>query len=89
MVFGACKAFSYGKHAKQCPGAFAYRFNRRFDLADLVVHLIVDVSRGAAIPERVIRRAWFRFESGDWMTSMSRGGVNLWFLQPDDAAMSK
>ena len=38
-------------------GAFACRFNRRFDLADLVVRLIVDVCRGMPAPERVIRYA--------------------------------
>ena len=39
-------------------GAFAYRFNRRFDLADLVVRLVVCyVCQGKATPERVIRHA--------------------------------
>ena len=38
-------------------GAFAYRFNRRFDLADLVCRLVVDVSRCRATPERAIRQA--------------------------------
>ena len=57
MVSGAYKAFGYAKYAHRYLGAFAYRFNRRFDLADLVVRLIVDVSRGSATPERVIRQA--------------------------------
>lgn len=57
MISGAYKAFRYGKYGHQYLGAFAYRFNRRFDLAGLVVQLIVDVSRGAATPERVIRHA--------------------------------
>ena len=35
----------------------AREFNRRFDLAGLVVRLIVDVSRGKVAPERVIRHA--------------------------------
>ena len=57
MVSGAYKAFGYRKYADRYLGALAYRFNRRFDLADLVVRLVVDVSRGKAAPERVIRRA--------------------------------
>jgi len=57
MVSGAYKAFGYRKYADRYLGAFAYRFNRRFDLADLVVRLVVDVSRGKAAPERVIRHA--------------------------------
>ena len=57
MLSGAYKAFGYAKYADRYLAAFAYRFNRRVDLADLVVRLIVDVSRGAAAPERVIRHA--------------------------------
>ena len=57
MVSGAYKAFGYRKYADGYLGAFAYRFNRRFDLADLVVRLVVDVSCGKAAPERVIRLA--------------------------------
>jgi len=57
MLSGAYKAFGYAKYADRYLGAFAYRFNRRFDLADLVVRLIVDVCRCAATPERVIRQA--------------------------------
>ena len=57
LVSGAYKAFGYRKYAERYLGAFAYRFNRRFDLADLVVRLVVDVSRGVATPERVIRQA--------------------------------
>ncbi len=57
MLSGAYKAFGYAKYADRYLGAFAYRFNRRFDLADLVVRLVVDVCRGKAAPERVIRHA--------------------------------
>ena len=57
MLSGAYKAFGYAKYADRYLGAFAYRFNRRFDLADLVVRLVVDVCRGTATPERVIRHA--------------------------------
>ncbi len=57
MVSGAYKALGYRKYGHRYLGAFAYRFNRRFDLADLVVRLVVDVCRGKAAPERVIRHA--------------------------------
>ena len=57
MLAGACNAFGYAEYADRYFGAFAYRFNRRFDLADLVVRLVVDVCRCAATPERVIRKA--------------------------------
>lgn len=57
MMSGAYKAVVYGKYADHYLGAFAYRFNRRFDLAGLVVRLIVDVCRANAVPARVIRHA--------------------------------
>ena len=56
MLSGAYKAFGYAKYADRYLGAFAYRFNRRFDLADLVVRLVVDVCRCAATPECIIRQ---------------------------------
>ncbi|MEO7853424.1 MAG: IS1595 family transposase [Rubrivivax sp.] len=36
-------------------GAFAYRFNRRFDLRDLIARLVVDVARGKPAREAVVR----------------------------------
>lgn len=57
MLSGAYKAFGYAKYADRYLGAFTYRFNRRFDLADLVVRLVVDVCRCKATPARVIRQA--------------------------------
>lgn len=57
MMSGAYKALGYRKYGGRYLGAFAYRFNRRFDLADLVIRLVVDVCRGKAAPERVIRHA--------------------------------
>ena len=57
MVSGAYKALGYRKYGDRCLGAFAYRFNRRFDLAALLVRLVVDVCRGTGAPERVIRHA--------------------------------
>jgi hypothetical protein len=61
MLSGAFKAFKYGKYGDRYLGAFAYRFNRRFDLAGLIPRLIVDVCRTTAKPERHIRHAEFAF----------------------------
>jgi len=61
MLSGAYKSFGYSKYADHYLGAFAYRFNRRFDLADLVVRLVVDVCRTKATPLRVIRQAEVHF----------------------------
>jgi transposase-like protein len=57
MLSGAYKAFGYAKYADHYLGAFAYRFNRRFNLADLVVRLVVDVCRHPATSEHAIRHA--------------------------------
>lgn len=57
MISGAYKSFGHCKYAERYLSAFAYRFNRRFDLADLVCRLVVDVSRCRAAPERAIRQA--------------------------------
>jgi hypothetical protein len=64
MLSGAYKAFKYMKRSDQYLGAFAYRFNRRFDLADLIVKLVVDVCRAVATPLRLIRHAEVHFLSG-------------------------
>jgi transposase-like protein len=52
---GAYHGFKFKKYAGSYLSAIAYRFNRRFDLRDLVVRLIVDVSRCKPWPERVVR----------------------------------
>jgi transposase-like protein len=57
MLSGAYKHFGYGKYCDHYLGAFAYRFNRRFNLADLAVRLAVDVCRAPPRPERLIRKA--------------------------------
>jgi len=57
IVSGAYKALGYRKYGDRYLGAFTYRFNRRFDLAGLVVRLVVVASRGKATPECVIRHA--------------------------------
>jgi transposase-like protein len=61
MVSGAYKAFKYGKYAARYLGGFAYRFNRRFDLADIVPRLVVDVCRAKPLPARLIRHAELSF----------------------------
>jgi hypothetical protein len=35
-------------------GVFAYRFNHRFDLRDLIFNLTVDVTRSKPMPKKVI-----------------------------------
>ena len=52
---GAFYALNYRKYAQRYLSAFAYRFNRRFDLRGLVAHLIVDVVRGKPAKKAVIR----------------------------------
>jgi hypothetical protein len=53
---GAFHALKDRKHAQTYLAAFAYRFNSRFDLRDLVVRLIVDVARTLPMPETTIRQ---------------------------------
>jgi hypothetical protein len=52
---GAFHALIYRKYCQIYLTAFAYRFNRRFDLRGLVAGLIVDVARTKPVPERVVR----------------------------------
>lgn len=54
-ISGAHKAFKFGKYAGQYLGAFAYRFNRRFDLHGLVSGLITDAALSPPHRQRVIR----------------------------------
>ena len=53
---GAYHSLKYSKYAAHYLAAFAYRFNRRFDLRGLVARLIVDVARCAPLKESVVRR---------------------------------
>jgi hypothetical protein len=55
IMSGTFKALKYRKYAQTYLGAFAYRFNHRFDLRDLIATLIVDVTRTKPMPERAIR----------------------------------
>lgn len=53
---GCYHARKYSKYAPSYLAAFSYRFNRRFDLRDLVARLIVDVARARPDKEAGIRR---------------------------------
>lgn len=52
---GAFKALKFGKYAQSYLAAFAYRFNHRINLRDLIATLIVDVVRTRPMPEKVVR----------------------------------
>ena len=52
---GAFHSLKYAKYAEHYLAAFAYRFNRRFDLRTLVARLIVDVARCGPVKEKVVR----------------------------------
>lgn len=52
---GTFHALGYRKYAGNYLAAFAYRFNRRFDLRGLVARLIVDVARARPAKESTIR----------------------------------
>lgn len=52
---GTFHSLEYRKYAQHYLAAFAYRFNRRFDLRGLVAQLITDVARARPATERVVR----------------------------------
>jgi hypothetical protein len=52
---GAFHSLKCNKYASHYLAAFAYRFNRRFDLRTLIARLIVDVSRCGPISEKLVR----------------------------------
>lgn len=52
---GCYHALKYRKYAEHYLAAFAYRFNRRFDLRDLVARLVIDVARATPVPEKAVR----------------------------------
>ena len=52
---GAFHALNYLKYAQRDLAAFAYRFNRRFDLRVWVAHLIVDMARGQPTKKTIVR----------------------------------
>ena len=55
MICGTHKAFDFSKYASHYLGAFAYRFNRRFDLPSLLQALIGDAATVKPSRERCIR----------------------------------
>ena len=55
-INGAHKHFNFAKYANRYLGAFAYRFNRRFDLAKLVHGLITCVTMTSPLKESEARR---------------------------------
>ncbi|WP_017926939.1 transposase, partial [Thioalkalivibrio sp. HL-Eb18] len=54
---GSYHAFAFAKYAARYLAAFAYRFNRRFDLATLPARLLVAAVHCRPVPERVLRLA--------------------------------
>jgi len=55
MMSGAFKALKYRKYAQTDLGVFAYQFNHRFDLREMIANLIVDVARTKPTAKRVIK----------------------------------
>ena len=55
MINGAHKSFKFGKYASQYLGAFAYRFNQRFNLDALLDNLLGHAATAAPSRERQIR----------------------------------
>jgi hypothetical protein len=56
MIDGAYKAFDFRKYAQRYLGTFAYRFNRRHDLAAIVSGLVRHAANATPFPERALRR---------------------------------
>ena len=54
-IYGAHKAFRFGKYAGHYLGAFAYQFNHRFDLQALLQSLLGHAATAAPTSERQIR----------------------------------
>lgn len=55
MISGAHKSFKFGKYASQYLGAFCYRFNRRFNLRQIVSDIITHGAMCAPLRERAVR----------------------------------
>lgn len=55
LIGGAHKAFKFGKYPDHYLGAFAYRFNNRFDLRAMLLGLVGQAARSSPVPERQIR----------------------------------
>ncbi|MBN9340022.1 MAG: IS1595 family transposase, partial [Comamonadaceae bacterium] len=57
---GTLHAFKHAKYAQRYLGEFAYRFNRRFDLAAMLPGLLRAVVQTGALPLMVLRRSEVR-----------------------------
>ena len=55
MINGGYKAFKFNKYASHYLGAFAYRFNRRFNLPALLGGLLGSAATSGPTRERQIR----------------------------------
>lgn len=55
LINGGYKGFKFGKYARQYLGAFAYRFNARFDLRELLHNLLGDAAAATPTREHHIR----------------------------------
>lgn len=55
MISGGYKAFKFRKYPNHYLGAFAYRFNNRFNLAKMLRGLLGHAANAAPMPERAIR----------------------------------
>ena len=53
---GAFHALKFRKYAQHYLSAFAYRFNRRFDLRDLVAQIILNVARSPSVTQKRVRK---------------------------------
>lgn len=84
MMSGAFKALNCRKYAQQHLSAFAYRFNHRFNLRDLITSLLVDVAKASPRTEKSIgsRDAEAGFQSGDEMNMVVPWTGLLALIQP-------
>jgi hypothetical protein len=62
MLPSAIHGLKHREYGKTCPAAFAYRFDRRFDLRGLMATLIADVARSKPVPEKVVTRGHAELE---------------------------
>ena len=72
---GCYHSFAFRKYATRYLSAFAYRFNRRFDLRTLNARLLVAAAGCPPHPERTIRVAEASCQSGGMLLSLGRSEV--------------
>jgi len=56
-ITGTYHAFDFEKYAHRYLGKFQYRFNRRFDLADMFKRLVKATAKADKVPNRNLRLA--------------------------------